>query len=298
MASAMNNLTSTLNTSFLREYNSAESIRKYTRGTAGYGISYLLEHDYGRIYLECIQAYVPDSRLKTGIRLWEFGCGCGMNLLHLVSVLERQGIPVQFACGTDFSETLIAAARNEATRYITPGQSKRVRFAVAANEDLIAQGAAGLGIGKAELVGSFDLVFGVNTIRYCHRLNNVDQCVQQIGALLREGGVCINIDMNRRFPAFRSRLRAWRVKQEETATLLPTLEEYAQPFSSAGLEILKKQNFCWVPHSASRGLTTLMKSLTPILNMVVRSRAMRSLVVSRKPSRVLRELGTLGAADA
>jgi SAM-dependent methyltransferase len=284
MASATKNLTSTLNANFLREYNSSESIRKYTRRTAGYGISYLLDHEYGRIYFECITAYTPESRLTTGIRLWEFGCGGGMNLLHLVSVLERHGIPVEFACGTDFSETLIAAAGNEAARYLRPEQNKKVRFAVAANDDLIEQGEAGLGIGKAELVGSFDLVFGVNTIRYCHRLNNVDQCVQNIRGLLREGGICINIDMNRKFPAFRSRLREWRVKQEETATFLPTLEKYAQPFSSAGFEILKKQNFCWVPHSAGRGLTTLMKTLTPILNTLVRSRAMRSLVVSRKPT--------------
>jgi SAM-dependent methyltransferase len=284
MASATKNLTSTLNANFLREYNSPESIRKYTRRTAGYGISYLLDHDYGRIYLECITAYTPESRRTTGIRLWEFGCGGGMNLLHLVSVLERHGISVEFACGTDFSETLIAAAGNEASRYLTPEQNKKVRFAVAANDDLIEQGAAGLGIGKAELAGSFDLVFGVNTIRYCHRLNNVDHCVQNIRGLLREGGICINIDMNRKFPAFRSRLRECRVKQEETATLLPTLEKYAQPFASAGFEILKKQNFCWVPHSAGRGLTTLMKTLTPILNTLVRSCAMRSLVVSRKPT--------------
>lgn len=284
MASATKNVTSTLNANFLREYNSPESIRKYTRRTAGYGISYLLDHDYGRIYFECITAYTPDSRLTTGIRLWEFGCGGGMNLLHLVSALERDGIPVEFACGTDFSETLIAAAGNEAARYLTPEQNKKVRFAVAANDDLIEQGEAGLGIGKAELVGSFDLVLGVNTIRYSHRLNNVDQCVQNIRGLLREGGVCINIDMNRDFPAFRSRLREWRVKQEETATLLPTLEGYAQPFSSAGLEIIKKQNFCWVPHSAGRGLTTLMKTLTPVLNTLVRGRAMRSLVVARKPT--------------
>jgi len=288
MASATKNLTSTLNANFLREYNSPESIRKYTRRTAGYGISYLLDHDYGTIYFQCIQAYVPESRLTTGIRLWEFGCGGGMNLLHLVTLLERHGIPIEFACGTDFSEALITAARNEAARYLTPEQNKKVGFAVAGNDDLLEQGAIGLGIGKAELAGSFDLVLGVNTIRYCHRLSNVDQCVQNISGLLREGGVCINIDMNCKFPAFRSRLREWRVKQEATATLLPTLEKYARPFSSAGFEILKKENFCWVPHSAGRALTTLMKTLTPILNTLVRSRAMRSLVVARKPNRLSR----------
>jgi SAM-dependent methyltransferase len=282
MTSAMNSQDlSRLNANFLEEYNSQESILKYTRNTAGHGISYLLDHDYGKIYNECIERYIPKSRLKAGIRLWEFGCGGGMNLLHLFSVLERRGIPVDLACGTDFSETLIAAARNEATSYIKTNQASRVRFTVARNEDLIDEGAKGLGSGKGELIGSFDLVFGVNTIRYGHRLKNVDRCVQDISGLLREGGICIVIDMNRKFPAFRSRLREWRSKITED-TLLPTLEEYARPFSAAGFQILSKKNFCWIPHSAGRKLTGVMKTLTPVLNTVAPSRAMRSLVVCRK----------------
>jgi SAM-dependent methyltransferase len=272
---------SRLNTSFLEEYNSEDSIRKYTRNTAGHGIGHLLDHEYGKIYLECIERYVPKSRLKTGIRLWEFGCGAGMNLLHLVSVLERRGIPVDFACGTDFSETLIAAAKTEASNYITTNQANRVRFTVARNEDLIEQGAKGLGLGKGELLGSFDLVLGVNTIRYGHRLNNVDRCIEGIRGLLRDNGVCIVIDMNRKFPVFRSRLREWPSKDAED-TFLPTLDEYAGPFSSAGFEILRKENFCWIPHSAGRGLTAVMKTLTPVLNTLIASRAMRSLVISRK----------------
>jgi SAM-dependent methyltransferase len=282
MTRAMNSHdVSRLNANFLEEYNSQESIRKYTRNTAGHGISYLLDHDYGKIYLECIERYIPKSRLKAGIRLWEFGCGGGMNLLHLVSVLERRRIPVDLACGTDFSETLIAAARNEATSYVKANQANRVRFTAARNEDLIEEGAKGLGSAKGELIGSFDLVFGVNTIRYGHRLKNVDRCVQDISGLLREGGICIVIDMNRKFPAFRSRLREWRSKITED-TFLPTLDEYVRPFSFAGFEILSKKNFCWIPHSAGRGLTGVMRALTPVLNTVVPSRAMRSLVICRK----------------
>lgn len=192
---------------------------------------------------------------------------------------------MEFACGTNFSDALISAARSEANRYIAADQIKTVRFIVAANENLIEEGAAGLGVGKDELLGSFDLVFGVNTSRFCHRLNNVDRCAQGVRGLLREGGVCINIGMNREFPAFRSRFREWRARQDE-ATFLPTLDEYAHPFSAAGFEILKKQNFCWIPHSAGRGLTTLMRTLTPILNTVARRRAMRSFVICRKTSRV------------
>lgn len=272
-----------LTAGFLEEYNSEESIRKYSRQTAGAGISYLLDHEYGRIYLESIERYVPKSRLKTGIRLWEFGCGAGMNLLHLISVLEPRGIKLDFACGTDFSETLIGAARSETNTYFAPNQLNRVRFAVARNEDLIEEGASGLGLRKDVLLGSFDLVFGVNTIRYCHRLKNVDRCVAGISELLRVGGVCVVIDMNRRFPAFRSRLRSWPNRDAED-TFLPSIEEYARPFSSAGFEIVKKRNFCWIPHSAGRSLTTAMKTLTPVLNTLVPSRAMRSLVIAQKLS--------------
>jgi SAM-dependent methyltransferase len=285
MTNTTTNLSSILKTSFLEQYSLKETVLKYTRQTAGYGINYLLSHDYGKIYLECIRTYIPDSKLKKGIRLWEFGCGAGMNLLHLVSVLEREGIPVEFACGTDFSEALVAAAKKEAESYAAPDQTKKVRFLVAANENLVGEGATGLGVNKDQLLGSFDLVFGVNTIRFCHRLNNVDQCVRDISALLRDGGVCINIDMNRNFPAFRSRLRDARARPEEV--FLPTLDEYARPFSAAGFEILKKQNFCWIPHSAGRGLTTVMKTMTPILNILALSRAMRSLVIARKVRRVL-----------
>jgi SAM-dependent methyltransferase len=279
---------SRLNANFLEEYSSEESIRKYTGKTAGHGISYLLDHDYGKIYLDSIERYVPRARPKQGIRLWEFGCGGGMNLLHLVSVLKRRGIPVDFACGTDFSGTLIAAAKSEATKYIARDRVPKVQFTLASNEELVDEGANGLGLSKDQLLGSFDLVFGVNTIRYSHRLNNVDRCVEGIHRLLREGGVCIIIDMNRGFPAFRSRLRERPSKQDERATFLPTLDEYARPFSSAGFEILKKENFCWIPHSAGVGLTTAMRALTPILNVIVPSRGMRSLVICRKVGRTSR----------
>lgn len=278
---------SRLNASFLEEYNSQESILKYTRRTAGHGISYLLDHDYKNIYLEVIEQYIPKSRLSAGIRLWEFGCGGGMNLVHLVSILGHRGVKVDCAYGSDFSETLIAAAQKEARYYLTPDQRKRVRFTVARNEALIDESPKGLGLDKKELLGSFDLVFGVNTIRYGHRLNNVDRCVAGIRGLLREGGICVVIDMNRKFPAFRSRLREMITRPpEKEETFLPTLEEYAQPFSTGGFEVLKKENFCWVPHSAGAGLTMVMKTVTPILNTVVQSRAMRSLVISRKACRI------------
>src|SRR5207248_2438625 len=161
MKSAMSiTASSTMSAKFLEQYSMEETICKYTRKTAGHGISYLLDHEYGRVYLESIEKYVPESRLKAGIRLWEFGCGAGMNLLHLVSLLQPQGIKLDFACGTDFSGALIAAARSETNEYMAADQINKVQFTVASNEDLVEGGAKGLGVDKDELLGSFDLVFG------------------------------------------------------------------------------------------------------------------------------------------
>lgn len=272
---------SKLSGDFLEEYSSEESIRRYTKETAGHGISYLLDHDYGKIYFDVLEKYMPKSKTGKGIRLWEFGCGGGMNLLHLVSVMERRGIPVDCAYGTDFSEALIEAANREAGKYLTSQQKEKVHFCVARNENLIEDVTQGLGIHREALLGSFDLIIGVNTIRYCHRLLSENECVTAISDLLADGGVCIVIDMNNKFPAFRSRFRD-RLTKEEQATYLPTLDEYARPFSSASFEILKKENFCWIPHSAGSALTTVMKTLTPMLNALAHGSAMRSLVISRK----------------
>lgn len=271
-----------LENEFLEEYSTRDSIRRYTRTTAGYGISYLLDHNYGDIYREVLQRYVPKGRLQSGIRLLEFGCGGGMNLIHLLSLLERQGIPLQLACGTDFSGALLAAAGAETKSYLAPALREKVRFIEARNETLMADLAAGMNLGPQELAGSFDLLVGVNTIRYCHRLKNQAECVKGIFSLLAPGGTCVVIDMNDKFPAFRSRFRDQRTKEKE-ALYLPSLEAYAAPFHAAGFEVLRQEHFCWVPHSAGRGLTTTMRILTPFLNVLTPQRAMRSLVVARKP---------------
>ena len=101
--------------------------------------------------------------------------------------------------------------------------------------------------------------------------------------LLAPGGICVVIDMNDRFPAFRSTLknRFRRINQEEC--YLPALSEYAEPFEKIGFETLRKEHFCWIPHSASKLLCLLMRGMKPILGAIAPSRAMRSLVVVRKP---------------
>jgi SAM-dependent methyltransferase len=265
---------------YLDEYSSDDAIRKYTSRTAGYGISYLLENDYAEVYLTALDQFLKVPAY-TPLKLLEFGCGGGMNIITLLSLLERKGRSVELAYGTDFSEGLINAANVESKTLLTPEQQKKMHFAVARNEELISDLAGGLHLSGVELQNSFHVILGVNTFRYCHRLGKTRQCAQDIADLLAPGGICINIDMNRKFPAFRSKLSS--AKQIPAAErYLPSLEEYTSPFEEAGLEVLRKENFCWIPHSASRTMTNVYRLLAPVLNIVAQPWAMRSLVISRK----------------
>jgi SAM-dependent methyltransferase len=270
---------------FFREYTSSDAILKYARASAGFGISYLLDHEYKSVYLEALDR-LPRQIRQDGIRILEFGCGCGMNLLHLVSVLGRHGIRVEQAIGTDFSPVLIDAAKREATRYLADEDRRKVQFCVARNETLIDELAAATGVAEADLVNSFHFVIGVNTIRYCHRANTEAECARDIFRLLMPGGVCVVIDMNDRFPAFRSalkdKLRGNKRPQQEC--YLPSLEEYTAPFTRADFRVLRTGRFCWIPHSAGRFLTGLCRTLSPVLTSLDGSRAMRSLVIAQKPS--------------
>jgi SAM-dependent methyltransferase len=255
---------------FFREYTSQDAILKYTKATAGFGISYLLDHDYKTVYLEALHR-LPQQVRQDGIRILEFGCGGGMNLLHLLSVLSRDG--------------LIDAARREAENYLPGMEHRKVEFYVAKNETLINELSAAAGRAKSELMNSFHFILGVNTIRYCHRAGKQLDCARDIFNLLAPGGVCVVIDMNDRFPAFRSalknKLRSNKEKEEEC--YLPSLGEYTGPFQQAGFEVFRSEYFCWIPHSAGQFMTGLLRSLSPVLNAVAGSRAMRSLVVARKP---------------
>src|SRR5262245_59390562 len=95
----------------LEQYSSEDAVRRYKRGTAGYGISYLLDHEYGNIYLNILRNYLL-APVGRGIRLLEFGCGAGMNLIHWLKILNGEKLPVEAAYGTDFSEPLIREASN------------------------------------------------------------------------------------------------------------------------------------------------------------------------------------------
>jgi SAM-dependent methyltransferase len=270
---------------FFREYTSQDAILKYTKATAGFGISYLLDHDYKQVYLDAING-LPQQVRQDGIGLLEFGCGGGMNLLHLVSVLGRDGFNIESAIGTDFSPVLIDAANKEAKSYLTPQQRGRVQFCVAKNETLLEDLSAGLGKERSGLENSFHFIIGVNTIRYCHRAGKQLECTRDIFGLLAPGGVCVVIDMNDGFPAFRSALKnkLRGKKEQEEECYLPSLEEYAEPFQQVGFEVLRSEHFCWIPHSGGRVMTEFLRFLSPALSVIAPSRAMRSLVVAKKPS--------------
>jgi SAM-dependent methyltransferase len=265
---------------FLDEYVSEDAVRKYTTETAGYGITYLLGNDYARIYLDTIECYLRTSTARP-LRLLEFGCGGGMNITRLVSLLESRKVPVECAYGTDFSPRLVQAAEQEAKAFLSRDLAGKLSFHVARNEKLVEDLVSELR-GAKDLLGSFDLIVGVNTFRYCHRLGKGLDCAADIYRLLKPGGVCINIDMNNRFPAFRSQLKGQ--EEDRAECYLPSLDEYVSPFKTAGFEIVKKGNFCWIPHSAGRALTFCCRLASPFLNLVARGRAMRSLVVARKPA--------------
>jgi SAM-dependent methyltransferase len=268
---------------FFCEYTSGDAILKYTRATAGFGISYLLDHDYKAVYLQAL-AGLPEEVRRGGVRILEFGCGAGMNLLHLLSVLSNVGVEVETAIGTDFSPVLIGAARNEARASLRDNELQKVQFHVAKNEQLIPDLEASLGVENRALENSFHFILGVNTIRYCHAAKKEMENARDIFKLLAPGGICAVIDMNDRFPFFRSDLKNRFLRQKEEECYVPSLEEYAAPFIENDFEILRKEHFCWVPHSSGRVMCRVFSVLAPILSAAAGSRAMRSLVVSRKPA--------------
>lgn len=265
---------------FADEYNSKDAILKYSKHSAGYGINYLLQNDYAEIYLKVIKS--KDFPLKpSGLKLLEFGCGAGMNLITLINILKDQGIQTEKAYGTDFSPVLIESAKREAKEALLPEDLKRISFFVARNEKLLDDISKTSGEKLADLEESFDLILGINTFRYCHRLDKSRECSSDIFKLLRKGGVCVMIDMNRGFPLFRSKLRG--TVKDPLECYLPSLEEYVSPFAQAGFQILEKDNFCWIPHSAGPMLTRLGRMLSPLLDLTMRKHAMRSLVIAKKP---------------
>ena len=133
---------------FLDQYTSENEISKYVRATAGSGINYLLDHDYKAVYLEALNL-LPQQTRQGGIRILEFGCGGGMNLLRLISMLSSKGLHCQ------------ALALTFPRRWLKrPGARPRITFGgriftafefyVARNESLISDLSASAGIDEVK----------------------------------------------------------------------------------------------------------------------------------------------------
>jgi SAM-dependent methyltransferase len=267
---------------YMEEYTRNDIIAKYVGDTAGAGIAYILQHVYAPTYVSAIRDLISHRPKQHEFRVMEYGCGGGMNLLRIVELLRSEGARLERAYGADFSRPMIEAARNEARQHLPQDLTAKLTYVVAGNENLAGDLCRELKATKDALLGTFDLIVGVNTTRYAHRLERENELSKDIFDLLRPGGQTIMIDMNRYFPFFRSRLREGFPKRGDAA-YIPSLKEYTRPFKAAGFEILESRNFCWIPHSANTNLLAVCRTVAPVLDLFCSPLAMRSLVVARKP---------------
>ena len=198
-------------------------------------------------------------------------------------MLRTEGAGLERGFGVDFSAPMIEAAKKEAVEHLPEDLKSKLTYAVAGNENLVSDLCRELRTSRKDLSGTFDLIVGVNTTRYAHRLEREKELSQDIFALLRPGGQTVMIDMNKYFPFFRSRLREG-FPQKGDESYIPSLKEYTRPFKDAGFEIKVSRNFCWIPHSANPNLLRVSRTLAPVLDVCCSPLAMRSLVVGRKPA--------------
>ena len=268
---------------YMQEYTRDDIIAKYISDSAGAGIAYILKHVYAPVYLRAIRELISSRPKGHNFRVMEYGCGGGMNLIRIAELLRSEGAALDRAYGVDFSPPMIEAARKEAQDHLPEDLNSKLTYAVAGNESLASDLCRELRTSRKDLAGTFDLIVGVNTTRYAHRLEREKELSQDIFALLRPGGQTVMIDMNKYFPFFRSRLREG-FPQKGDESYIPSLREYTRPFKDAGFEIKTSRNFCWIPHSANPGLLRVSRTVAPLLDVFCSPLAMRSLVVARKPA--------------
>ena len=160
----------------------------------------------------------------------------------------------------------------------------KLQFHVAQNETLISDLSKSLGVERSTLQKyiPFHLWGKHDPLLFCRKVR-IAVAHKTFSTCLCRAESVLSIDMNNRFPLYRSDLKnRFRLKKEEEC-YVPSLEEYVAPFVKTGFEIIRSEHFCWIPHSAGRVLLGVMDRLSPLLNMVAKTRAMRSLVVARKP---------------
>jgi len=268
---------------FLAEYSADDMIARYISRTAGAGVVYALTNIYASVYSRVITSLITRRPERHKFRVLEYGCGGGMNLLKILELFLQKGAEVEKGIGTDFSSRMIQAAREDALLNFPPYLNEKIQFGVARNEMLATDLAASLHASIAEVEGSFDIVVGVNTFRYCHRLKREVDCAKDIFKLLRPGGYSVMIDMNAAFPLFRSRLPEI-LRHPTPEAYLPGIAEYRRPFELAGFTLVETRNFCWIPHSATPRLVAVCRALAPALDRWLSPFAMRSLVVGQRPA--------------
>jgi hypothetical protein len=59
---------------FFRQYTSQDAIAKFAKATAGFGITYLLDHDYKSVYVGALDL-LPQQTREGGIPCWNSVAG-------------------------------------------------------------------------------------------------------------------------------------------------------------------------------------------------------------------------------
>jgi hypothetical protein len=170
----------------------------------------------------------------------EFGCGGGMNLLQLVSVLGRHSFNIESAIGTDFSPVVIQAAKKEAQSYLIPGERSHVRFCVAKNETLLEDLSAGLGQELSKLENSFHFIIGVNTNPLLPSRRKAVRLRTRHFPPARTGRSLCGDRHERPLSRFSQQLEEQASCQQATGrrVLPPSLQEYTAPFQQVGIPLV------------------------------------------------------------
>jgi SAM-dependent methyltransferase len=251
-----------------RRYARPEKVRIYRRATASKGKLHMLRAVYAPLVADAARVALEQTH-ATAIRALEFGCGAGLGTQALMDELIRTGIDVELIVGADAEPAMIAAAQHDLAECDFGCASQRVAYVVASHERLSTEVPAALGISARKLAESFQLAFGLSTFRHTIQDGTAAQSVRELHRLLSPGGRLVVIDLNNRFPYRMPRL--------------PTLEDYVRLFADGGFEIEATRHVGWIPHSADGLAFLLARAASQTLHRIAPSRAMRSVVVARKP---------------
>jgi SAM-dependent methyltransferase len=277
---------------YLVEYSQPTVIARYLSDTGVPAFTYLVRTVYTSIYQEIVKTLVSHNPERHGFRILEYGCGGGMNLVQLIRLFQAQGAQLTEAIGTDFSPPMIDAARNEAKQQLSVELNAVTTYVVARHETITRDLASGLGVSLGELQNTFDLILGVNTFRYAHRLKKDETFARELFTLLRPGGYSIMIDMNRgfRFVGSHAHDLCTRAKQRY---YIPSVRQYSGPFLKAGFLITRARTFygltrlaSWVPASAEVPLHSLFWALRSALDTYLSPFARHALLIAKKPVHV------------